>query len=297
MKNYYSILLILLLPLLAVLGYATVEEPYETELTRISLDSLDSLFTSKNDSALAADTAVIDTVAIDTTHQRILFVGDSMVEGLGLRMAQYAEANGHELTYVTWYSSTTYAWCSDTLRYYIKEADPTFIMITIGGNEQSSKNTTASDKNIKGILDIIGDIPFVWICTPEWEKDAPFNFIPERLCGKKRFFDSRKLTYERQKDHRHPTFAASKIWMDSIAVWMQSQETAHPIQMKVPADSIKGKCVKHTLKPNTAYNRNHTPAPKAINAAGAAATAVPAAKPAARPYRKVPARRRYYRRR
>lgn len=296
MKNYYSILLILLLPLLAVLGYATVEEPYETELTRIDLSSLDSLFTTESDSALAADTATCDTVAIDTTHQRILFVGDSMVEGLGLRMAQYAEANGHDLTYVTWYSSTTFAWCSDTLRHYIKEADPTFIMITIGGNEQSSKNTSASEKNIKGILDIIGDIPYIWICTPEWDKDAPFNFIPERICGKKHFFDSRKLTYERMKDHRHPTFAAAKIWMDSIAVWMQSQETAHPILMKVPADSIKGKCVKHSLKPNTAYNRNHHPASQAKQAAGGAAVA-PAAGHAARPAQRKYPRRRYYRRR
>lgn len=255
MKNYYSILIILLLPLLAVLGYATVEEPFSTELSRVDISSLDSMFTTSADTTVVADSAVVDTVPVDTTHQRILFFGDSMVEGLGPRMAEYAAANGHELTYVVWYSSTTFAWSGDTLRHFIREANPTFIMVTIGGNEQPTKNLEASEKNIKAILDIIGDTPYVWICTPEWTKDTPFNFIPERLCGKKRFFDSRKLTYDRMKDHCHPTLASARQWMDSIAVWMQSQETAHPIVMNVPPEGTEKKCVSHYLKPDTGANR------------------------------------------
>ena len=45
--------------------------------------------------------------ALDTASKTILFVGDSMLEGLSPRLASYARLNGHKLYTVIWYSSTT----------------------------------------------------------------------------------------------------------------------------------------------------------------------------------------------
>lgn len=259
MKHYFNVILILLLPLLAVVGYATLEEPVTTEFTQINLASVDSLLHPTNDSTALADTLTTDSVVVDTLPQRILFIGDSMVGGLGPFMAKYAYANGHELTYVTWPSSTTFAWSSDTLRNFIRKADPTLIMISIGGNEQPARNLKQCEDNIKKILSIVGDIPYVWICTPAWNKEAAFNFIPERLCGPKRFYDSRVLDLERGSDHHHPSYKGYSKWMDSVAVWMADPEkTAHPIVMNpYPADAPNNKCTAIVLKPNGKLNFAH----------------------------------------
>lgn len=257
MKEYFKVLLILLLPLLAVVGYSYNDNTVGLEFTQIDHARIDTIMGLQADSVAVADTLQADSVVVDTLPQRILFIGDSMVEGLAPRMAQYAAANGHELTYVCWYSSTTYCWDSDTLLHFIREADPTFIMITIGGNEQPMRDLKPREECIKRILAAFGDTPYIWICTPEWKKDAPFNFIPERLCGPKRFFDSRRLTYERGKDHCHPTLSSSARWMDSIAVWMQDPAlTAHPILMAPPpADAPKAECRHHILQPDPNANR------------------------------------------
>ena len=257
MKEHFKVILILLLPLLAVVGYSYSDDTVGLELTQIDHARIDTLIGLRADTVALADTVKADSVVLDTLPQRILFFGDSMVEGLAPRMAQYAAANGHELTYVCWYSSTTYCWDSDTLLHFIREANPTFIMVTIGGNEQPMRDLKPREECIKDILSMIGDIPYVWICTPEWKKDAPFNFLPERLCGPKRFFDSRRLTYERGKDHCHPTLSSSSRWMDSIAVWMQDPaQTAHPIMMTPPpADAPKAECRRHILQPDPNANR------------------------------------------
>ena len=47
---------------------------------------------------------------MDTTAKDILFIGDSMLEGLAPRLAAYCDKNGHSLVEVIWYSSSTLCW-------------------------------------------------------------------------------------------------------------------------------------------------------------------------------------------
>ena len=62
---------------------------------------------------------------VDTARKSILFIGDSMLEGLGPRLAAYAEENGHTLVNVIWYSSTTEVWGrTEKLKEYIAEYQP-----------------------------------------------------------------------------------------------------------------------------------------------------------------------------
>lgn len=252
MKEYSKILLILVLPLLLVLVYSLCGKTYSFNVEKLDLgDTFSYKELADTDSVVKTTKAVehVDTVPLDTAKQRIMLFGDSMVEGLGPRLAQYGNANGHDVTYVCWYSSNTTLWATDTLKYYLRKADPTFVLVTLGGNEQQSRDLRKCEENIKKILADVGDIPYIWICTPAWKLDAPFNAVPERLAGKKHFFDSRKLTFERGKDHHHPTFSSASVWMDSIAAWMQSQNSPHPIIMKRPPEGTSKKCHSIYLQP------------------------------------------------
>ena len=189
----------------------------------------------------------------DTTSHRILFFGDSMVEGLLRRMNCYAFMNGYNMTNVVWYSSTTDIWANtDTLQYFINKVNPTFIMISLGTNEQFIKDPAEREANIRRILKKLGDTPYVWIGVPAWKEDTGINDLTRQIVGKDHYFDSRGLTLQRGRDRMHPTFYAASIWMDSIARWMESSATAHPIRMTKPTDGRK-----HTYKTYALQPLNH----------------------------------------
>ena len=186
----------------------------------------------------------------DTSSHRILFFGDSMVEGLLRRMNCYAFANGHKMTNVVWYSSTTEIWAqTDTLQYFINKVKPTFAMISIGANEQFVKDVAMRETYIRQIMKLLGDTPFIWIGVPAWKEDSGINELTQRVVGKNRYFDSRGLTLQRGRDRMHPTFSAASEWMDSVAVWMASPATAHPIRMNLPTDDKKHIYKTYALQP------------------------------------------------
>ena len=180
------------------------------------------------------------------THHRILFIGDSMLEGLMRRFADYAAENGHELNVVLWYSSSTERWATTpVLRRYLKEYQPTYVVICLGSNELFARDLPEREKYVSRIVQQLDSVPFVWISAPNWRKDTGINDIIARHVGKRRFFDSRRLQLERGSDHKHPTMHAAAQWMDSVAVWMSSTQTARPIQMNRPKK--KGRAAHITL--------------------------------------------------
>ncbi|MBR1593847.1 MAG: SGNH/GDSL hydrolase family protein [Alloprevotella sp.] len=197
---------------------------------------------------IAADTtasetegAAADTIAaLDEAPQRILFVGDSMLEGLSRRFGDYAAANGHKLDVVLWYSSTTERWAtSDTLTYFLRRYDPTFVVVCLGSNELFVRDLPDRDRHIATLLQRIGSLPYVWISPPNWKEDTGINDLILRHVGERRYFDSRHLTLQRGRDRAHPTFAAAAQWMDSVATWMAGNTTAHPIRMERPDTTAK----------------------------------------------------------
>ena len=180
---------------------------------------------------------------IDTTAHRILFFGDSMVEGLLRHMNCYAFANGHTMTNVVWYSSTTEIWAqTDTLRYFINKVQPTFAMISIGANEQFVKDAAGREACIRQIMKELGDTPFIWIGVPAWKEDTGINELTKRVVGE-------SLALQRGRDRMHPTFSAASLWMDSVALWMAGPTTAHPIRMNEPTDGKKHIYKTYALQP------------------------------------------------
>ena len=284
MKAYLKVIGILLLPLAFVIWYANspvqipppgwklskakphlnalvneespnsqglTEKEKETSMSSISSISRNSRESRSSSKPSAASQAKEASPCLpDTSSHRILFFGDSMVEGLLRRMNCYAFANGHKMTNVVWYSSTTEIWAqTDTLRYFINNVQPTFAMISIGANEQFVKDAAGREAYIRQILKELGDIPFIWIGVPAWKEDTGINELTKRVVGESRYFDSRGLTLQRGRDRMHPTFYAASCWMDSVAVWMASPATAHPIRMDKPTDGRKHTYKTYALQP------------------------------------------------
>lgn len=190
-----------------------------------------------------ADTSDTDTLAIepieevvepDSTPQRFLFVGDSMVEPMAYRFFDICRESGDTMYAVTWYGSTTIGWSGLTLDYYIEEVDPTYVIFCMGSNELSSKNVKAINDNLRKMKAKVGDMPCIFIGPPNTKPDAGLNEEIAKVFGPKSFFDSRHLEMERRNDHLHPTTSGARVWMDKVAEWMNSESCVHPVVLTVP---------------------------------------------------------------
>ena len=171
----------------------------------------------------------------DTMPQSILFIGDSMLEGLSPRLAAYAQFNGHKLNSVIWYSSTTEVWGScDKLAGFIAKHHPSFIVVCLGANELFVRDIIAKrTKYVDNILSQIGSIPFVWIGPPNWKQDTGINQLIASKTGPGSFFRSDGMHFDRTKDGAHPTRRSAELWMDSVASWIVLHST-HPIRLAKP---------------------------------------------------------------
>ncbi len=172
----------------------------------------------------------------DTAAQTILFIGDSMLEGLGPRMAAYADHNGHTLYEVMWYSSTSEVWGrSDRLAGYIGRIKPDYIFICLGANELFVKDIAEKrTKYVDRILADIDTIPYLWIGPPNWRDDTGINDLIASQTERGCFFLSDGMHFERSKDGAHPTHESAAAWLDSVVRWMP-RHAKHPILMETPS--------------------------------------------------------------
>ena len=233
MKETWKLIVLLVLSVGGLLAYAFIPERIAERLPlkQVGLELL------LGDNAAADNTASDTTVEepVDTTSQRLLLFGDSMSSYLALRLADYANKNGHMLTCITWVGSDTHKWAdTDTLQHYMRSVNPTHVFVCLGSNELYSADMKGCERRIRAILDKIGSVPTVWIGPPNWCEDKGYNRLLERVMGPQAYYPSYKLTFERQKDGRHPTMAASAMWIDKIVEWMNSGRSVHPFRMEKP---------------------------------------------------------------
>lgn len=203
----------------------------------------DSRGFSDSDSATMASERIVGSLhdrvvqAVDSTPQSILLIGDSMTLNLALQLARYAAQNGHIFNAVNWDSSNTRIWgASDTLAHFIREFDATYVFVSLGSNELYLKHPNSRKPDVQRILAQIGELPYIWIGPPNWKEDFGINDMIESQCRPGTFFRSAGMTFERKKDHVHPTRHASALWIDSIMRWMP--QSAHPILADVPPDTL-----------------------------------------------------------
>ena len=125
MKRHYAELWLLFLTAFAVFAVSSAFDMPEIGGRKLKSSGMaDALFAERSytggnlfamTDSMPSDTASMIAptarpVACDSLPKTILFIGDSMLEGLGPRMAAYADHNGHTLYEVMWYSSTSEIW-------------------------------------------------------------------------------------------------------------------------------------------------------------------------------------------
>lgn len=242
MKRHYLELWLLLAVAFAAFAVASwFEMPVIAGHRMRSSGIAEALFKEKPSDAQQPDSAFIaapEAMPCDTTSHVILLFGDSMLEGLGPRLAAYAAENGHELYTVIWYGSTSAHWGdSDRLRNYISKLKPSYIFICLGANELFIPDIAAQrQEHVKNILADIGDIPYIWIGPPNWKDDTGINDLIRTNARRGSYFRSAGMDFERRPDGAHPTLESAALWMDSVVRWMPLN-AAHPIRLDVPAQS------------------------------------------------------------
>ncbi len=257
-----------------LLAYALLPEQVAENLPlkQMNLETL----TGEGEEQLAEEQAdSITKEPTDTATQRVLIFGDSMSEYLALRLADYTNKNGHKLTCVTWVSSGTRNWAdTDTLQHYIQKVQPTHVFVCLGSNELYTADMKGCERRIRAILAKIGDIPTVWIGPPNWCEDHGYNKLLLQVMGSRGYFPSYKLTFQRQKDGRHPTMASSAMWMDKIIEWMNEGHSVHPFRMEKP-DKRDRRYKQVTILPPGTKHRTDSIAPKDSLSISAPVTPVP----------------------
>lgn len=176
---------------------------------------------------------------VDTTAKNILFIGDSMLEGLAPRLAAYCDKNGHTLVEVIWYSSSSKVWGeSDRLKDLIAKYKPNYIFVCLGANELFVPNIKhARRPYVKKMLAEIGDIPYVWIGPPNWAEDTGINDLIDQEVDEGCFYLSANDHFERSRDGAHPTRASAHQWMDRVIKWL-GEKGAHPIRLDNPGEGV-----------------------------------------------------------
>ncbi|MBQ9577096.1 MAG: hypothetical protein IJV11_09475 [Muribaculaceae bacterium] len=176
---------------------------------------------------------------VDTTAKNILFIGDSMLEGLAPRLAAYCDKNGHTLVEVIWYSSSTLCWGqSGRLTELINKYHPNYIFVCLGANELYVPDIKRARRpHLKKMLAEIGNIPYVWIGPPNWDKDTGINDMLEQEVDEGCFYLSANDHFDRSRDGAHPTRSSAHQWMDRVVKWLGS-EGAYPIRLENPGEGI-----------------------------------------------------------
>lgn len=185
---------------------------------------------------LPAQTTQVVVAKQDSTPKKILLIGDSMAEGLMIRMMDYADASGHQLKTVSWYGSGTRQYGkSDTIRHFIQSYKPDFVIITLGTNEMKIPHIGKQHREyLQKILSQVAGVPFVWVGPPSWNQDTGISALIDSMVGSGRFFATSKLLLPRREDGIHPTRPGFATWADSVSTWLRSQ-SAERLFIRQPA--------------------------------------------------------------
>jgi hypothetical protein len=187
---------------------------------------------------------------LDSSKQKILIIGDSMTEGIMRAMNDYCAFNNHKLYSVIWSSSSIQGWSkSSRLKSYVSNFKPTYIIVVLGSNELLVPNSTRREESVRSILKQAEGVDLVWVGPPNWREDAGINKQLTEILGQDRFFLSKDLKFDRQRDGCHPTMKSGKMWTDEIAKWIM-EKAKHRILLNRPEAAAD-------VKPDVVYFNNN----------------------------------------
>lgn len=173
-------------------------------------------------------------VPADTTVHKVLIFGDSMTHNLAMSISKYGTKNNYKVTGVTWESSSIPAWrSSGKIKKYMEMVNPDFVIISLGANEVGLKNFERRIPEVKGIVEELGETPYVWVGPPLWKEDPGiYSMLNQALPAGRLFITGPDMEIPRGPDHIHPTRRGADMWADTLMRWMA--HSPHPILAEVP---------------------------------------------------------------
>jgi lysophospholipase L1-like esterase len=158
----------------------------------------------------------------------VLFIGDSLAQGLWPHLADLARANGLTLRFKGRQGSTIRDWLAgptsvDALPDAPLHADRALTLVCLGTNDMAGRERCRA-------ADFLGAMKrkgyggaVAWIAPPRLPVDSTtFREALALQCSDRnvRVFDSKALDLERAPDRIHMTLAGYRTWAEAIAAWV-----------------------------------------------------------------------------
>lgn len=177
-----------------------------------------------------------DSTVNDSTHHRILLLGDSEAGGMKNILNDYCRSNGHKLVAtIEWYSATTLNFAkADTISKIIARYKPTYIFVLFGLNEVLARDGANRKALARQFHRRLKKIPYAWIGPTNWGQDFVVTDAFRAAADSAAFFSSKSLILPKASDGRHPSLAGYRIWMSHIANWLQTS-ARWKMKMATPA--------------------------------------------------------------
>ncbi len=164
----------------------------------------------------------------------VLHVGDSFAGALGIPLGKRFKAAGLRSILKQETASYIPGWGSgDKLQGYIWKYNPDLVLVTLGANELGIVEPEQRVRNIRKIVEIIGDRPCVWIATPLWngKQNGLMDVIRDNVAPC-HFMDTNVLidveAMPRLSDGIHPTMNAREDWADFVLDWLRTHRSPTP---------------------------------------------------------------------
>jgi lysophospholipase L1-like esterase len=165
-----------------------------------------------------------DSALNDSTHHRILLLGDSEAGGIKNILNDYCQSNGHKLVAtIEWYSATSVNFAkADTISKLIARYKPTYIFVLFGLNEVLARDAANRRAMAKLFQKRLRKVPSAWIGPTNWGQDFVVTDAFRAAADSAAFFSSKSLALPKSSDGRHPSLSGYRIWMANIANWLQT---------------------------------------------------------------------------
>jgi lysophospholipase L1-like esterase len=159
---------------------------------------------------------------------RVLVIGDSFAQALGMGLKATAADNGLVFTLQGQQATYIPEWAgpNKNVAGMLVMHKPDLVVISLGGNELAMVDPSVRAPKVERLVEILGDTPCVWVAPPLWgNKDNGLLAILQKHSAPCRYFDSNQLSSDlpRGSDKIHPTTAGQKQWADRLLEWLRNE--------------------------------------------------------------------------
>jgi hypothetical protein len=159
---------------------------------------------------------------------RVLVIGDSFAQALGMGLKATAPDNGLEFTLQGQQATYIPEWAgpNKNVAGMLVMHRPELVIVSLGGNELSMVDPSVRAPKVEQLVKILDGVPCVWVAPPLWgNKDNGLLSILEKHSSPCRYFDSNEFApgLPRGSDKIHPTTAGQKQWAERLLEWLRTE--------------------------------------------------------------------------